>query len=87
MTTRQCARDVLGAGEVADYDLGADRSQRIGAIIFSSDERANWKAALAKRKSQSTFARPRSFTFRIQAIVLSHPNAGSIRGRACRLFA
>ena len=26
---------------------------------------------------------PLSFTLRIQAIVFSHPNAGSIRGRAC----
>jgi hypothetical protein len=39
-------------------------------------------AALAKTKSQSTFARPRSFTLRIQAIVLSHPKAGSMRERA-----
>ena len=40
-------------------------------------------AALAKTKSASTVARPRSFTFRSPAIVLSHPNARSIRGRAC----
>jgi hypothetical protein len=40
-------------------------------------------AALANTKSQSTFGRPRSFTLRIHAIVLSQPHAGSIRGRAC----
>jgi hypothetical protein len=49
----------------------------------SFGKRMRLKAALAKTKSQSTFGSPRSFTFRIQAIVFSHPNAGSIRGRAC----
>jgi hypothetical protein len=48
---------------------------------FGSRIRLN--AALAKTKSQSTLARPRNLTFRIQAIVFSHPNAGSMRGRAC----
>jgi hypothetical protein len=48
LATLQSARDILGAGEVADHDLGADRSQRIGAIIFPPDERANRQAAPEK---------------------------------------
>jgi len=40
------------------------------------------KAALAKTKSASTVMRPRSFTLRSPAIVLSHANARSMRGRA-----
>ncbi len=49
----------------------------------SFGNRIRLKAALAKTNSQSTLARPRSFTLRIQAIVFSQPNAGSMRGRAC----
>ena len=49
----------------------------------SFGNRIRLKAALAKTKSQSTLARPRSLTLRIQAIVFSQPNAGSMRGRAC----
>jgi hypothetical protein len=40
-------------------------------------------AALAKTNSQSTLANPRTFTWRIQAMVFNQRNAGSIRGRAC----
>src|SRR5262249_37645969 len=47
--TRQSVRDILGAGEVADHDLGAERPQRVGAFIFAPDERANWQVAPAKR--------------------------------------
>jgi hypothetical protein len=54
------------------------------AVLASSfGSRIRLKAALANTKSQSTLGNPRSFTLRIQAIVFSHPNAGSIRGRAC----
>jgi hypothetical protein len=49
----------------------------------SFGSRIRLKAALAKTNSQSTLGSPLSFTLRIQAIVFSHPNAGSIRGRAC----
>src|SRR6266511_2812395 len=49
LATRQSARDILGVGEVADHDLGAERSQRIGAFIFAPDERTNWQFAPAKR--------------------------------------
>ena len=49
----------------------------------SFGNRIKLNAALAKTKSQSTLGSPRSFTLRIQAIVFSHPNAGSMRGRAC----
>src|SRR3954447_10026041 len=40
-------------------------------------------AALANTKRASTVARPRSFTLRKPAMVLSHANARSMRGRAC----
>jgi hypothetical protein len=40
-------------------------------------------AALAKTKSQSTFANPRNLTLRIHAMFFNHPNAGSTRARAC----
>jgi hypothetical protein len=53
----------------------------------SFGNRIKLKAALANTNSQSTFAKPRSFTFRIQAMVFSHPNAGSMRGRVCWLIA
>jgi hypothetical protein len=53
------------------------------ALGSSFGKRIRLKAALANTNSQLTFASPRSFTFRIHAIVFNQPNAGSIRGRAC----
>jgi hypothetical protein len=41
-------RDIGSAGEIADDNLGADFSQRIGTFIFSPDERANRQIALAQ---------------------------------------
>ena len=53
------------------------------ALGSSFGNRIRLKAALAKTNSQSTLGSPRSLTLRIQAMVFSHPNAGSMRGRAC----
>jgi hypothetical protein len=52
-------------------------------LASSFGNRIRLNAALANTNSQSTLARPRSLTLRIQAIVFNHPNAGSMRGRAC----
>jgi len=49
----------------------------------SLGNRIRLNAALAKPNSQSTFGNPLNLTLRIQAIVFSQPNAGSMRGRAC----
>src|SRR3954454_17922237 len=57
------------------------------ALGSSFGNRIRLNAALAKTNSQSTLGSPRSLTLRIQAMVFSHPNAGSIRGRACWLLA
>ena len=59
------------------------RRPRQAAFGSSFGNRIRLNAALAKTNSQSTLGSPRSFTFRIQAMVFSHPNAGSMRGRAC----
>jgi hypothetical protein len=48
-------------------------------LASSMGSRIKLKAALANTNSQSTFSRPRSLTFLIQAIVFCHPDAGSIR--------
>jgi len=56
---------------------------RHAAAARSVTIRLMLNAALAKTKSASTVARPRSFTLRRPPIVLSHANARSIRGRAC----
>ena len=52
------------------------------ALARSVTIRLMLNAALAKMKSASTFGRPRSFTFRNPAIVLSHPKAAQY-GAAC----
>jgi hypothetical protein len=75
-----------GRPRVAQCVRHARRVPHAGTALSVTSRRI-LKAALANRKSQFTLARPRSFTLRIQAIVFSQPNAGSIRGRACRLFA
>ena len=74
------------AGLVGLADGGGDASghacrDHVAALASNFGSRRRLKAALANTKSQSTFGRPRSFTLRIQAIVFSHPNAGSMRGR------
>ena len=63
------------------------RLNRQAGLGSSLGNRIKLKAALAKTKSQSTFANPRSFTLRIHAFVFNQPNAGSILGRACWLLA
>ena len=70
------ALTALGSGSRRHVSAYAERGSSFG-------NRIKLKAALAKTKSQSTLGSPRSFTLRIQAMVFSHPNAGSIRGRAC----
>ena len=93
--SRACGKSVDGTPSAPSRWRGSRRDVRTGdrrglsqaGTARSVTSRRRLNAALAKRKSQSTFAKPRSFTFRIQAIVLSQPNAGSIRGRAWRLFA
>ena len=54
-----------------------------GSVARNVTIRLMLNAALAKTKSASTVGRPRSFTFRSPAIVLSQANARSMRGRAC----
>jgi hypothetical protein len=53
LATLQSTRDIGSAGEVADNDLGADSSQRIGTFILASHKRANWQAALAQHLHNS----------------------------------
>jgi hypothetical protein len=58
------------------------RRVRHAGLGSSLGNRIRLSAALAKTNSQSTLAKPRNFTLRIQAIVFNHPKAGSMRGRA-----
>ena len=48
--------------------------------------RSRLKAAQLNRNSQSTFSKPRSFTFRNGPVCLSHPNAFSTSQRLLRLI-
>ena len=69
---------VPGASAQPPYELRraiADTSP--GSILCgrSLGKRIRLNAALAKTKSQSTFARPRNLILGIQAIVFSQPNA------------
>ena len=47
------ARATSAARVIADNDLGADSSQRIGTFILASDKRANWQVALAHISTNS----------------------------------
>jgi hypothetical protein len=60
---------------------------RHAGLGSSLGSRIRLNAALAKTNNQSTFAKPRNLTLRIQAMFFNHPNAGSTRGRACWLCA
>lgn len=51
--TRQGTRDIPSTGEVANNDLGADRSQCTGTFIVAPDKRANWQVTLAKHLHHS----------------------------------
>jgi hypothetical protein len=81
-----CASIGRAAGSVQPPSVRPRAAARHHAVALRVTSRRRLKAALASRRSQSTLVKPRRFTFRIQAMVLSQPNAGLIRGRAWRLF-
>lgn len=79
---QQCAGRSMSHRGAEDGHVETRRLRH--AVLGSSfGNRIGLNAALAKTNSHSTFAIPRSLTFRTPATVFSQPKAGSMRGRAC----